>query len=69
MKRHIVTIHEGKKQFKCDICTAEFTSKHGMKVQQFMKARKNSNVTHVATINWAWLIRQQLCRKETETKL
>ena len=22
---------EGKKQFKCDICNAEFTSKHGMR--------------------------------------
>ena len=31
MKGHIATIHEGKKQFKCDICNAEFTSKHGMK--------------------------------------
>ena len=31
MKGHIATIHEGKKEFKCDICTAEFTSKQGMK--------------------------------------
>ena len=31
MKGHIATIHEGKKPFKCAICDAGFTSKHGMK--------------------------------------
>ena len=31
MKGHIATIHEGKKQFICDVCNAQFTSKHGMK--------------------------------------
>ena len=31
MNGHIATIHEGKKQFQCDICKAEFTSKGGMK--------------------------------------
>ena len=31
MKGHIATIHEGKKQFKCDVCNAEFKTKQGMK--------------------------------------
>ena len=38
MKGHITRIHEGKKQFKCAICNAQFTSKNGMKV-------------HIATIH------------------
>ena len=32
MKGHIAIIHDGKKkEFKCDNCNAEFTSKYGMK--------------------------------------
>ena len=27
MRRHIIAIHEGKKQFKCDICFATFGEK------------------------------------------
>ena len=32
MKGHIAIIHEGKKKYQCDICNAEFKSKHGIKV-------------------------------------
>ena len=31
MKKHVATVHEGKKAFKCDICKTDFTSKHDMK--------------------------------------
>ena len=31
MKRHVSTVHEVKKAFKCDVCNAEFKSKRGMK--------------------------------------
>ena len=27
MNKHIATVHEGKKQFKCDICNANFGQK------------------------------------------
>ena len=32
MKGHIATIHEGKKKFKCDICSSKFTSKQSMNI-------------------------------------
>ena len=31
LNTHVATVHEGKKAFKCGICTAEFTSKHSMR--------------------------------------
>ena len=30
LNKHVVTVHEEKKEFKCAICNAEFTSKHMM---------------------------------------
>ena len=42
MKGHITRIHEGKQQFKCAICNAQFTSKNDRKyiLQQFIKEKK-----------------------------
>ena len=31
LNHHVAIVHEGEKQFKCDICNAQFTSKYGMK--------------------------------------
>ena len=52
MMGHIETIHEGKKQFKCDICYVKFSKKGNLKkhvtiVHEVMKERSDSNVTIV----------------------
>ena len=31
MKRHVASVHEGKKPFKCDICDYKFSQKTSMK--------------------------------------
>ena len=30
LDQHVLTVHEGKKQFKCDICDASFGHKHNL---------------------------------------
>ena len=36
LSRLIVSVHEEKKLFKCDICDASFSEKNDLKEQQFM---------------------------------
>ena len=31
MTQHVATVHEGKRQFKCEVCDKKFKSKRGMK--------------------------------------
>ena len=43
MNRHVATVHEEKKQFKCDICNDDFKSKHVMKehIEKIHKGKEN----------------------------
>merc|ERR1719225_115732 len=37
VRRHIASVHEGKKPFSCDICNDRFTSKHGLQYHVVLK--------------------------------
>ena len=37
LKKHVSTVHEGRKQFKCDICNDRFTSKHATQWELWAK--------------------------------
>ena len=42
-KEHIATIHEGKKEFKCDICNSKFWQK-GTLNQHVLKVHEKNNL-------------------------
>ena len=49
LKRHNLSVHEGKKPFKCEICIVSFAQKSALKniSRQFMKEINLSNVNFV----------------------
>ena len=51
MKRHVESVHEGKKPFKCELCDYTCAEKGNLKVhvESFMRERSNSNVKYVTT--------------------
>ena len=44
LDKHIKSVHEGEKPFKCNNCDKKFSEK-GNTLNQFMKGRSHSNVT------------------------
>ena len=51
MKGHIATIHEGKNQFKCNICNGNFGQRGNLKKHAaIVHERKNSNVPFVRLV-------------------
>ena len=40
MKKHIASVHEGKKPYKCEICHVSFTQKGSLKKHIFLKMTK-----------------------------
>ena len=65
MNNHVATVHEGKKQFQCDICSANFgekgsLNKHVATVHEGKKEFKcdicNANFRQKGSLNTVWML-------------
>ena len=52
LNSHVASVHEGKKPFKCEICTATFMQKGGLNsnVALIHEGKKHSHVTFIVQI-------------------
>ena len=64
MKLHVLSVHEEKKSFKCDICDAIFTEKKN--INFWRKEVKSNNCTaHFVTSKQILLLKERVNKKDS----
>lgn len=64
MKRHIASVHEGKRPFKCESCGATFTLKEHLKTHSYVHTKDNP---HKCSLCDASFVQKQALSKHLST--